>query len=144
MQRPGFREPGIRDNQMHCVNLILVSTKPARPTVANLPSYLALRTVRVREAVSVAQAVQSAPGLAGLARLADESAKCLKTITPLIPAGMRSGVQAGPIQDGQWCLLAANSAVAAKLRQLVPALAAHLRTHGQNVQEIRIKISVHL
>lgn len=108
----------------------------------SLPSYLPLRTVRVQRAVSVVQAVQRAPTLAALAQLADRSAQCLKTVAPLIPAGMRSGVLAGPFNDGQWCLLAANSAVAAKLRQLSPALAAHLRTHGQDVQEIRIKISM--
>ena len=108
-----------------------------------LPSYLPLRTVRVRDAVPVLRAVGQAPGLAGLAQLARHSADCLRLVTPLIPLGMRSGVQAGPLDEGQWCLLAANSAVAAKLRQLVPALAAHLRTHGKNVQEIRIKISMH-
>lgn len=119
-----------------------MSIKPASKASVGLPSYLPLRTVRVREAISVVQAVQRAPTLAGLALLADQSAQCLKTVAPLIPAGMRSGVQAGPFHDGQWCLLAANSAVAAKLRQLVPALAAHLRTHGQNVSEIRIKIAM--
>ncbi|MBS7807993.1 DUF721 domain-containing protein [Variovorax sp. PCZ-1] len=101
-----------------------------------------MRTVRVREAVSVVQAVQRAPTLAGLAQLADQSAQCLRTVTPLIPAGMRSGIQAGPLNEGQWCMLAANSAVAAKLRQLTPALAAHLRTHGHDVRDIRIKISM--
>jgi hypothetical protein len=55
---------------------------------------------------------------------------------------MRSGVQAGPLHEGQWCLLAANSAVAAKLRQLAPALTAHLRTHGHAVNDIRIKIAM--
>lgn len=108
----------------------------------NMPTYLPLRTVRVREAVSVVHAVHRAPTLAGLVQLADQSAQCLKTVAPLIPTGMLSGVQAGSFHDGQWCLLAANSAVAAKLRQLVPALAAHLRTHGQNVSEIRIKVAM--
>lgn len=119
----------------------IVSVKSASQT-AGLPSYLPLRTVRLREAVSAAQAAQRAPSLAGLVQLADQSAACMRMVTPLIPASMRSGVKAGPLEEGQWCLLAANSAVAAKLRQLAPALAAHLRTHGQNVQEIRIKISM--
>ncbi len=108
----------------------------------SMPSYLPLRTVRVREAVSVVQAAQRAPALAGLVQLADQSAKCMRAVAPLIPVGMRSGVKAGPLSEGQWCLLAANSAVAAKLRQLVPAIAAHLRTQGQDVQEIRIKVSI--
>jgi hypothetical protein len=121
---------------------------------AKLASYLPLRTVRIREAISVVQAVQQAPSLANLAKQAKQSAECLRLVTPLIPPPMRSGVQAGPLQQiaqtdaereshtTQWCLLAANSAVAAKLRQLTPALAAHLRTHGQDVQDIRIKIAM--
>ena len=96
----------------------------------------------MRDAVPVMKAMSQAPGLAGLAQLAKHSADCLQLITPLIPISMRSGVQAGPLEEDQWCLIAANSAVAAKLRQLTPALAAHLRTHGQNVQAIRIKISM--
>ncbi len=115
----------------------------ASKTGTGLPSYLPLRTVRVRSAVSVVQAVQQASGLAGLASLAKHSAECLRLVTPLIPLGMRTGVKPGPLAEGQWCLIAANSAVAAKLRQLSPALAAHLRTHGHAVQEIRIKISMH-
>jgi hypothetical protein len=140
---------------MHCVYFptnkiaMIPASKPqAQPRLA---SYLPLRTVRVREAISAIQAVQRAPSLAGLAQMAKQSAECLRLITPLIPPTMRSGVQAGPLQQTtteldhhttQWCLLAANSAVAAKLRQLAPALAAHLRTHGQDVQDIRIKIAM--
>ena len=105
-------------------------------------SYLPLRTVRLRSAVPVLQAASQAPSLAALARLAQQSNECLRLVTPLIAPAMRSGVQAGPLAEGQWCLLAANSAVAAKLRQLAPALAAHLRTHGQTVNAIRIKITM--
>jgi hypothetical protein len=119
-----------------------VPVKATSP-IASLPSYLPLRTVRVREAVSVAQAVQRAPALAGLAQLAKHSSECLRIVTPLIPLSMRSAVQAGPLEGENWCLVVANSASAAKLRQLTPALAAHLRTHGYAVQDIRIKIAMH-
>lgn len=111
-------------------------------TAFKTASYLPLRTVRVREAVPVVQAIERAPSLAHLAHLAEQSAQCLRLVTPLIPVPMRSAVQAGPLENDQWCLLAANSAVAAKLRQLLPALAAHLRTHGHGVREIRIKITM--
>jgi hypothetical protein len=126
---------------MHCV--YFPTNKMAMNMASKTASYLPLRTVRVREAVPLTQAIERTPSLASLARLAEQSARCLRLITPLIPTPMRSGVQAGPLQSGQWCLLAANSAVAAKLRQLTPAMAAHLRTHGQDVQEIRIKITMH-
>jgi hypothetical protein len=131
---------------MHCVyfptNKTDMSSASKPKSTERLASYLPLRTVRIREAVSVVQAVQRAPSLAGLAQLAERSANCLKLVTPLIPPPMRAAVQAGPLDDGQWCLIVANSAVAAKLRQLLPALAAHLRTRGHDISEIRIKIAM--
>lgn len=93
-------------------------------------------------AIRLIDAVQAAPTLARLVSLAAESEKCLVAITPLLPASLRSGVQAGPIDQQQWCLLAANSAVAAKLRQLCPALLAHLRSKGFELNAIRIKVQV--
>jgi hypothetical protein len=113
------------------------STPPSQPKPA---SYLPLRTVRLRSAVPVVQAATQAPSLAALAQLAQQSIECLRLVAPLLPPAMRPSVQAGPLNEGQWCLLVANSAVAAKLRQLIPALTAHLRTHGKAVHEIRIKI----
>jgi hypothetical protein len=133
-------------------------TLPAKPQPqARLASYLPLRTVRLREAVSALQAAQSAPSLAGLTQMAEQSTRCLRLASAVIPASMHNAVQAGPLtpltplsqagdvpnsSSARWCLIAANSSVAAKLRQLAPAIAAHLRTHGHNVQEISIKISV--
>jgi len=52
-------------------------------------------------------------------------------------------VQSGGVDDDTWCLLVPNSAVAAKLRQTVPALCAHLRTKGWNVNSIRVKVKSH-
>jgi ethanolamine ammonia-lyase small subunit len=53
---------------------------------------------------------------------------------------LRAGIQAGPIEDGAWCLLVSSNAVAAKLRQLLPALQAHLNSKGLGVASIRIKV----
>jgi hypothetical protein len=75
--------------------------------------------------------------LAGLVR--DSSAR-LQAIRSLLPAPLRASVQAGPIEDGCWCLLVSSNAVAAKLRQLVPALQAHLNQKGLSVTSIRIKV----
>jgi hypothetical protein len=117
-------------------------TATAPKPAANVASYLPLRTVRVRAAIPVAQAVEQAPTLASLAALAQRSSDYLRLVSPLIPPSMRAAVQAGPLQGQQWCLIVANSAAAAKLRQLAPALAAHLRSQGYEVQEIRIKIAM--
>jgi len=61
-------------------------------------------------------------------------------VRSLLPAPLRASVQAGPLEDGQWCLLASSNAVAAKLRQFVPALQLHLEKQGLSVAGIRIKV----
>lgn len=86
------------------------------------------------------QAAQESPTLARLTALARESAKRLEAIQPLIPPGMRSALQAGPIEADAWCLLVDNNAAAAKLRQMLPALQAHLRSRGWEVNSIRLKV----
>ena len=91
-------------------------------------------------AKSLQQAVQDAPNLAHLSALATESGRRLALIAGLMPPALRTGVLPGPIEQDHWCLLATNNAVAAKLRQLTPAFAAHLRSSGVNVTLIRIKV----
>jgi hypothetical protein len=100
------------------------------------------RAAQPRQALSVLQAVEGAPALARLAAIGRQSQDWLAVAGPLLPAPLRTGIQAGPIEDKEWCLLAANSAVAAKLRQLIPALCAHLRSRGCEVTTIRIKVQM--
>lgn len=98
------------------------------------------RAILPRSAIPVQQAVLQAPTLARLAAVASDSKSRLDSLNDLLPSALRAGVQAGPVEEDQWCLLAANSAVAAKLRQLGPVLLAHLRTQGWQVNAIRIKV----
>jgi hypothetical protein len=98
------------------------------------------RALQPVQAVTVLQALDQAPSLARLTALARESQERLVAVADLLPGPLRPWVQAGPIEDQQWCLLAANNAVAAKLRQLAPALTAHLRAKGCEVTAIRIKV----
>jgi hypothetical protein len=95
---------------------------------------------RTRQTVSLMQASQANPGLARLMDLQRESTQRLKAITGLIPINLRASVQAGPFDDGNWCLLLTNTTTAAKLRQLLPALEAHLRVVGMEVKGIRLKV----
>lgn len=92
-----------------------------------------------------AQAVQDvlaqAPSLAQLSAQARDAQQRLRSIAPLLPASLRSLVQSGGIEGSHWCLLVPNSAVAAKLRQTLPALCAHLRSKGWNVQTIQVKVA---
>lgn len=90
--------------------------------------------------IPVDQAIADAPTLAKLAALADASRARLDTVRHLIPHPLQSAVKAGPIDDGTWCLIVANSATAAKLRQLLPSLQAALQSRGHTVQQIRLKV----
>lgn len=96
--------------------------------------------LRRHQAISLQQASEESPTLAQLAALTRESSARLRAIEALIPAALRPAVQAGPIDAGHWCLLVNNNAAAAKIRQLLPALQAHLRSRGCEVSAIRIKV----
>ena len=87
------------------------------------------------------QVVNSAPSLAQFSAIARDNQNRLKAIGPLLPVSLRSLIQSGGVEGDAWCLLVPNSAVAAKLRQTLPALFAHLRTKGWDVNTIRVKVS---
>lgn len=93
-----------------------------------------------KNVMTLMQATQESPVLARLADMSKESSARLQAIEPLIPHGLRSSIKAGPIDDSEWCVILDNNSVAAKLRQLLPSLMAHLRTKGFNVQKIRLKV----
>jgi hypothetical protein len=93
-----------------------------------------------RPPVSLQQAAEASPTLAALAQRARESGERLKAIESLIPSTLRAAVRPGPIEGTEWCLLVDNSAAAAKLRQVVPALVAGLRRRGCEVNSIRLKV----
>ena len=88
------------------------------------------------------QAADESPTLARLSQLARESGERLKAVEPLIPASLRCAVKAGPIDGTAWCLLVDSSAAAAKLRQVLPALIAHLCSRGWEVNSIRLKVQI--
>ena len=100
-------------------------------------------TQRRHYAIPLHQAAEESPTLARLADRVRASSSRLAAIRPLLPAPLRSAVQAGPIDEGQWCLLVSSNAVAAKLRQFVPALQMHLEAQGLGVSGIRIKVQGH-
>ena len=107
-----------------------MATPPPRRSAPALPSHT----------VAIDQALAGSEPLAMLARRVRESQARLAAITPLLPPAMRGAVRAGPIDETAWCLLASSNAVAAKLRQMVPALEAHLRTQGWDGPAVRVKL----
>jgi hypothetical protein len=92
--------------------------------------------------VTLLQAAEDSPTLARLSQLARESGERLKAVELLIPASLRSSVRPGPIEGPAWCLLVDSNAAAAKLRQVIPALVAHLCNRGWQVNSIRLKVQI--
>jgi hypothetical protein len=92
------------------------------------------------QTLTAEQAARSEPSLARLGALGQDSLRRLASIAPLLPPGLREGLKAGPIDGQTWCVLVPSNAASAKLRQLEPALLAHLRTQGWDVQKMRVKI----
>jgi hypothetical protein len=76
-----------------------------------------------------------------LADLAADSTARLRCVAPLLPVALRKSVKAGAVDGAAWCVVVDNNAVASKVRQLLPALMAQLRSKGWDVAEIRIKVS---
>ncbi len=72
-------------------------------------------------------------------RLRDSAAR-FEAVRACLPAAMVPHVQPGPVDELGWSLLAANAAVAAKLRQCVPRLEEALKARGWDNTTIRIKV----
>jgi len=90
--------------------------------------------------LTVLQATEASPTLAALAERARDAAERLRAVEDLIPKELRPGVQAGPAEGEEWCLLVGSNAAAAKLRQMVPMLVGRLRVRGWHVSTLRIKV----
>jgi hypothetical protein len=88
----------------------------------------------------VMDAIEQSDTLASMLAMHQKSTLYLKLVESVLPPGFSQQVKAGPIEDGVWCLLVTHNAAAAKLRQLLPSLSAHLRSKGHHVQTIRIKV----
>jgi hypothetical protein len=95
---------------------------------------------RRQQSFTLHQATQDSPIFAHLTALATESSARLELIGKLIPVTLRSAVRPGPIDGTVWCLILDNNAIAAKIRQLLPAFESHLRSNGREVSAIRLKV----
>lgn len=90
--------------------------------------------------VSAAQAVMGSGVLGPLWRRAQEAQSCLAQLRSVLPPALFALVESGPLENGQWTLLVGHSAGAAKIRQWLPALAAHVRSKGWPVEQIVVKV----
>ncbi len=95
---------------------------------------------RRHHSITFQQAADEAPVLSQLTARVKDSAARLRAIEALVPAPLYACLRAGPVDEASWCLLVRGNSAAAKLRQLLPALQAHLRSRGWEVSAIRIKV----
>jgi hypothetical protein len=103
--------------------------------------YLATKLPRssVPAPTPVAQALREHSALSRLGERLEGSRRRMQLIAPALPGDLARSLQPGPLDDQGWTLLAANAAVAAKLRQLLPRLEAVLAQQGLP-SHIRVKL----
>ena len=135
MECLAFGQPGIRDNDVHCQTTSFNGSE----VLPNLPSMSTAYRYN-RRVFSLEQAVGEEPTLALLQERIRASRNCLEAVTALIPAPLRSQVQPGPLEDGEWCLLVSSAAASTKLRQLLPSMRQRLEQNGMEITSIRLKI----
>ncbi len=92
------------------------------------------------KSVQVLKAAQSAPGLAQLIAQASRSRSQVDDLTGLVPALILKQIHSGPMESGNWILMLKSGASAAKLRQMGPAICAHLRSKGWDIQSITVRV----
>jgi hypothetical protein len=78
--------------------------------------------------------------LGSLMQRLQASTQRMACIAPLLPPALLTTVQAGPLDEDGWSLLVSNAASAAKLRQLLPELAAELVAQGWPELPIRLRV----
>jgi hypothetical protein len=88
----------------------------------------------------IGRALEASPALARLGERLRESNARFAAVRDTLPEGLRAHVRPGPVDEAGWSLLAANAAVAAKLRQLVPVVDAALREKGFQAIPTRIRV----
>jgi len=94
----------------------------------------------VPDPVPISDALRAHDTLAQLGQRLEASRRRLHLIAPALPGHLLASLQAGPLDEEGWSLLAANAAVAAKLRHLLPRLEALLAQAGCP-GKIRVKLA---
>ena len=119
------------------------SQKPANTPAARAPAFhapLPGRQSVVPLARPLGESLAGDDTLASLmARIRGSQAR-LDALADVLPGLLRQHLRAGPLDDDGWTILAANSAVASKLRHLLPTLAETLVAKGWQATSIRIKV----
>ena len=87
------------------------------------------------------QWLQRSEPLRALRGRAADSGAMWSALVTLVPPALASGVRAGSLDGDAWTLNASSSAVAAKLKLVLPLLLRRLRQEGWPVQRIVIRVA---
>lgn len=86
------------------------------------------------------EALSANATLAQLLQRMQEAQARLTVVLPALPAGLRRHVRSGVLDDTGWNLVVPNGAVAAKLRQCLPAVEQALADGGWQPTSLRVKV----
>ena len=115
--------------------------KPAdKPAARAFQTPLPSRQSVVPLARPLVESLAGDVGLSSLLARVRASQARLDALADVLPGLLRQHLRAGPLDDDGWTILAANSAVASKLRHLLPTLAETLVAKGWQATSIRIKV----
>ncbi len=85
--------------------------------------------------------MQHSEALHALRGRATDSRTMWNTLRAVVPAALASGIQPGSLDGEAWTLCASSSAVAAKLKLVLPLLLRRLRQDGWPIQRIAIRVA---
>ncbi|MFO1338906.1 MAG: hypothetical protein U1F53_11860 [Burkholderiaceae bacterium] len=88
----------------------------------------------------VQEALTASPTLTQLLARLQEARARLDSVQPVLPPGLRAHVRSGVLDETGWNLLVPNGAVAAKLRQCLPAIEQALVERGWKPTSVRVKV----
>lgn len=86
------------------------------------------------------EALSASATLAHLLERLKEADARMATVREVLPPALRPHVRTGALDETGWNLLVPNGAVAAKLRQCVPAIELALAERGWKPTALRVKV----
>ena len=90
----------------------------------------------------VAEILDDSPALTSLAAVARRTAELQRLYLETVPAELRQASRVGWVRRNVLCLAAANSAVAAKLRQIAPRILDRFCREGFEFNAMRVEVQV--
>src|SRR5690606_32551647 len=90
--------------------------------------------------MSLGEALGASAPLQGLMERVRDSNARHEALRDLLSPDLLAQLRPGPLDETGWTLLVEHSAAAAKLRQLVPRIGAHLQGKGWPLVEVRLKV----